>query len=109
MPDTTYRLTARHQGQTVAEAFLTGRAELAADELRQLTPDRIGLERMAAASGGMVIDPDSDFDWANWLSRRPSEIVKIQRRALWHSPWIFVALIVLFLSELLIRRRYRMI
>ncbi len=108
-PDTAYRLTARHQGQVVAEAFLASRAELAGDELRQLKPDRIGLEKMAAASGGMVVEPDRSFDWANWLEQRPSEIVQTQRRALWHNPWIFVALIVLFLSELLIRRRYRMI
>ena len=111
-PKTTYRLVARPKAQpdqVVAEAFLTGRADLTRQELRVLKPDPALLAEMAAASGGVVIDPDRSFDWSNWLPKRPAEIIRTERTPLWHSPWIFVGMLLLLLGELLIRRRYRMI
>ena len=108
-PKTTYRLVARHQGQVVAETFLTGRADLTGQELRALKADPVTLEELAAAGGGVVVDPDRSFDWPRWLPRRPEELIRTERTPLWHSPWIFAALLGLFLAELLIRRRHRMV
>ncbi|MAE60113.1 MAG: hypothetical protein CMJ49_02025 [Planctomycetaceae bacterium] len=104
-----WRLVAREGEAVVAEAYITGRATSVDPEFKALKADRRGLAEIAAASGGTLIDPDGRFDYANWLPRYPSEVVQTERKALWHTSWVFGILLGLFLVELLVRRLNRMI
>ena len=103
------RLVAREGADVIAEAYVTGRASSVDPEFKALRADQRGLAELAAASGGTVIHPDERFDFANWLPRYPSEIVRTERKALWHTSWVFGILLGLFIVELMVRRLNRMV
>jgi len=105
----TFRLAARDGKQLVSETYLSGRPGLEGQELRVLKPDLTGLSELAAANQGVMVDPRAGFDWDKWLPPPESESVKIAQVPLWHTPWVFLALLGLFGGELLIRRAFRMV
>jgi len=103
------RLVARRGPAVLAEAFLTGRAKPEGMEMRILTPDLVALQDLASASRGAVVGAEDDFDWENWLPPPPPPPVKVAEAPLWHSPWLFGALLGLLAVELVTRRVFRML
>lgn len=76
-----------------------------ATELADLTPGRGWAEQMAKTSGGQVLNLTD-------LSRLPELLKNIRppveetiTTPLWHSPWIFVALLMLLAGEWFLRRK----
>ena len=72
-------------------------------------PDLVGLGDLASACRGAVVALDEEFDWSAWLPEPEPMPMRIAQVPVWHTPWVFALLLVLFAAELLIRRRFRMI
>ena len=76
----------------------------AAEEFRDLRPNRELLERVARATGGQVV-PASDLDdFVTTLPTRHAEIKEPYVRPVWHQPWVFLLAILCLTAEWGLRR-----
>lgn len=76
-----------------------------ADELRYLKPDRSILERMAAATGGRVLEMNEVMAFVKQdLPAMETPVTEHWSRPLWHAPWLFMAALLLLLGEWGLRR-----
>ena len=64
------------------------------------------LERLAAASGGRMIEPGRSAGLADDLRRALPPETRIVRRDLWHNGWSFALVVSLLACEWLVRRRW---
>ncbi len=107
-----FRLIASAQGKTVAATTFSSTGELASSELELLTPDTKTLKRLAAASpAGNFISMSNNLSRLKWLKPNTDE-PKIEVRTespLWHQSWLFVLLLLLFATDLCIRRKFRLV
>jgi len=76
-----------------------------ADELRQLKPDRSILERLAAATGGRVLELNEVMAFVKKeLPAMETPVTEHWSRPLWHAPWLFMTALLLLLGEWGLRR-----
>ena len=76
----------------------------AADEFRQVRPDREWLERLASQTGGHVVLPDSLDDFTDELVHRPVPVSDAWTTPLWHQPWMFLVIVGCCVAEWGLRR-----
>jgi len=76
----------------------------AADEFRQVRPDREWLERLASQTGGHVVLPDSLDDFTDELVHRPVPVSDAWTTPLWHHPWMFLVIVGCCVAEWGLRR-----
>ena len=75
------------------------------DELRRLQPDRSILERLAAASGGRVLEMDEVMAFVKKeLPAMETPVTEHWTRPLWHAPWLFMVALLLLVGEWGLRR-----
>ncbi|MDB6070333.1 MAG: hypothetical protein JWL81_1504 [Verrucomicrobiales bacterium] len=102
-----YKVTAKAVNAAGAEQ---GRAtagwatDLAAQELRSLTPDRALLEELARKTGGAVVEPDGLSAFAARLPSLKAPVMEPHEEPLWHTPWIFLTAVACLAGEWGLRR-----
>ncbi len=107
----TYTLRAFNGTDLLAEAVVTCAAATGHKELQELKPDTETLRRLAASSiQDEFVPADQPHDWGNWLPEQldESDLVKSEI-PIWHKPWIFLLMLSIFLGELVIRRKYKLV
>jgi hypothetical protein len=76
----------------------------AAEEFRELRPNRELLQRIATATGGQVVNA-SDLDgFVATLPTRHARITEPYVRPVWHQPWVFLLAILCLTAEWGLRR-----
>jgi hypothetical protein len=81
-------------------------AKVRTAEMMNLPPDVDGLRQLAEATGGAVIEPDHPA-FNQFAFERPGEILRT--RPLWNNGWIVALLLGVYVVELLVRRRFRLL
>lgn len=76
-----------------------------AAEYARLGPDREGLARLAAATGGELLGLGELGRLPQLLRRLDLPVVETTQRPLWHTPWLFLLALLCFLGEWGLRRR----
>jgi hypothetical protein len=102
-----YRFTVRAtapDGSAVGTAEAGWAAQPAADEFARLEPDREYLERIAAETGGEVVESDDLDSFVASLATRDAPIVEPWSSPLWHHPLYFLVAIVCLVGEWGLRR-----
>lgn len=74
-------------------------------EWARLEPDRGGLQRLAEASGGRLLELNQLDQLPEWLSAIEVPVQEAVSRPLWHAPWAFVLLLGLLGAEWWLRRK----
>jgi hypothetical protein len=91
-------------GSEVGGAQAGWTSDPAAEEFRDLRPNRALLDRIARATGGQVV-PASDLeDFVTTLPTRRAEFTEPYVRPVWHQPWVFLLAIVCLTAEWGLRR-----
>ena len=80
-----------------------GQADL---ELEHAGYDLSALETVARETGGRVLEPDELAGFREALEPWKQTLTRKDVRPLWHSPWIFAAMLATYAAELLLRRRW---
>ncbi len=80
-------------GQPLGQGATGWAADLLAEELRQVTPDRAALERLAAQTGGRVVEAADLERFVGGLSSREVPVMETDVTPLWHHPlmWLLIA------------------
>ncbi len=107
-----FRIQARHQGETVAEAFLSTPGSCLDLELKELTPRPAVLQNLAAACGGKVLLPENRAEWAAWLPAADVVAPVVERQDvdhLWHRTALFLVILACIVAELLLRRFWKLL
>jgi hypothetical protein len=76
----------------------------AAEEFRLLQPDKALLQRIAAETGGQVIQPDELDGFASSLPTRQAQVMEPHVEPFWHQSWVFLFAIVCLGLEWGLRR-----
>jgi uncharacterized membrane protein len=79
-------------------------SEPAADEFRVLQPDRALLERLAAATGGEMVDARDLDRFVASLPTRKALITEPYTQPAWHQSWVFLMVLALLGAEWALRR-----
>lgn len=102
-----YKVTAKAVNAAGAEQ---GRAtagwatDLAAQELRSLSPDRALLEDLARKTGGALVEPDGLNALVARLPSLKAPVMEPHEVPLWHTPWIFLTAVACLAGEWGLRR-----
>lgn len=80
-------------------------SEPAVAEYASLKPNRALLERIAAATGGRVLEFNQLDELAVELANRPSPLMETWSEPIWHKSWVFALALACFLVEWASRRR----
>ena len=109
-PNRTYKLVAKNKGKIVSIAYLSSTQSKRNMELLALNPNIETIKELASPYNNIMVDPTEKFDWQNWLSNTvdKEQILKLAT-PLWHKVWIFLALLILFTTELIVRRIVKLI
>jgi len=108
-PGRSVALLAKRAGATVAEISVSGGPPPQARELETLRPDIACLKRMAAASGGELVERLSDAGIAKLEPPKDAAPTIKEETPLWHRASVFAALLALVCAELLVRRSFRLV
>jgi uncharacterized membrane protein len=103
-----YRVTADVQRQG-ADAVSAGLAILIGGADPEMTDPRQNvhiLQRIAAASGGRMVEPGHAAALADQLRAAVPAATVLTRRDLWHNAWSFAAIVALLAGEWVLRRRW---
>lgn len=76
-----------------------------AAEFARLGPDAGLLGRLAAATGGELLNLDTLASLPGLLDKLDLPVVELKQRPLWHTPWLFLLALLCFLGEWGLRRR----
>lgn len=106
-----YALRAYNGTDLLAESFLSCPVAAGHKELQELKPDLETLRRLAGSSiKHELVQTGQTRDWDHWLPEQLDENDLVKTEAnLWHKPWIFLFMLSLFLGELIIRRKYKLV
>lgn len=74
-------------------------------EWARLEPDRAGLQRLAEASGGRLLELDEVDQLPDLLRAIEVPVQEVISQPLWHAPWAFALLLGLLGAEWLLRRK----
>lgn len=78
--------------------------DVAGDEFRSLEPDFAAMSTLAQRTGGRVIPLSQLADFARELPSRSAPIMEAWTAPAWHTPWLFVLALGLFVFEWGFRR-----
>jgi hypothetical protein len=104
-----WKLVARGQGAMEARAHLTVTEHGQRKEASGLPPDIEGLRRLARATGGQVLDNTSPRLVGPQPMSAGEEMIGQERRHLWNSPWLIAFCLACYSTELILRRRWKMV
>lgn len=76
----------------------------AAEEFRELKPNRALLDRIAKATGGQTVKPSDLETFAASLPTRHAEVTEPYIRPVWHQTWVFLLAIACLSAEWGLRR-----
>jgi len=102
-----YRISATAtdpEGEPIGTAEAGWTINPAAAEFRSLQVDRAFLEALATRTGGKVLEPTALTTFANDLDSLEAPIMEIWSRPLWHTAWVFLAILICLLLEWALRR-----
>jgi hypothetical protein len=106
-----FRLTASEKNRVVTETVFTAASPSGNEELERLKPSPETIKALADTSFSSMQTLSEPFNMKSWLptseNKRPESIRK--EIPLWHNVWIFILILVLFLSDLLIRRHFKLL
>jgi hypothetical protein len=74
-------------------------------ELADLWPDTAWLERVAAATGGRVLEWDELDQLPKWMKKIQVPVMDREVEPLWHRAWVFAVMLGLLVLEWSLRRR----
>ena len=100
-----YRIevTARSEGQNVADAFVVIEVASRGNETDGLPVDHATLDRWAAATGGRRVEPNKPNGWIEADSRSSTTVVRRQSLDLWHNFSLILLLCVLLATDWTLR------
>jgi len=96
-----YKVTAKYDKFEATREFLAGAA---AGEFADLSADRPGMERLAAAAAGEIIPPSLEA----WLARAdvaPARKPAVRELEVWNSPLVLLLFICLLSADCYLRKR----
>ena len=105
-----YRATAEVRQEGKAPVFATASVLVGGADTEMADP-RLNvrvLQRIAAASGGRVIETGDIAALPGQLRAAVPAAIIVARRDLWHNGWSFAALVLLLAAEWLLRRQWGM-
>lgn len=76
-----------------------------AREFARMGPNLERLEQLAAATGGRVLTLAEIGDLPGLLDELELPVAELRQRPLWHTPWLFLIALLLFLGEWILRRK----
>jgi hypothetical protein len=91
-------------GSEVGTAATRWTSEPAAEEFRDLKPNRALLDQLARATGGQTVAADNLEPFVATLPTRHAEITEPHIEPAWHQPWVFAIAICCLCAEWGIRR-----
>jgi uncharacterized membrane protein len=91
-------------GSEVAQVQTGWTSDPAAEEFRDLRPNRPLLDRIARATGGQVVKASDLEGFVSTLPTRHAEITEPYIRPVWHQPWVFLLAILCLTAEWGLRR-----
>lgn len=103
-----YRIEAKAyegSGEEIGSRVAGSAFNPAADELARLGPDTALLSRLAAASGGRLLQPGELDRLPGWIEALDHPVAEVKLRPLWHAPWFFLLALACFLGEWALRRK----
>jgi hypothetical protein len=92
------------QGAPLGERETGWALNPSADEFASLDPNLRLLERIAAATGGRVLELNEVEDFVRDLPRLQVPVTETWSRPLWHTPWMFLLALALLAGEWGLRR-----
>lgn len=102
-----YRVTARvtaEDSSAVGEATTGWTADPTAAEFRELAVDRSGLQSLATATGGEVVDEERLDAFVASLPTRDVPVSQAWVYPIWHRPWVMLLAILCLCGEWGLRR-----
>lgn len=97
-------VAAAADGSDVGHAATGWTSEPAAEEFRDLKPNRALLEQLARATGGQTVDAEKIEPFVATLPTRHAQITEPHIRPAWHQPWVFALAIACLCAEWGLRR-----
>jgi uncharacterized membrane protein len=91
-------------GSDVGAAATGWTSEPAAEEFRDLKPNRALLEQLARATGGQTVEAANVEPFVATLPTRHAQITEPHIRPMWHQPWVFALAIACLCAEWGLRR-----
>ena len=79
------------------------------NETSGLPTDETLLQTLAQRTGGAVLGDAAPSAWREASSGRDADLLREQRRPLWHGAGLLVVLLLLYATELLLRRRWQLL
>jgi hypothetical protein len=79
-------------------------SEPAAEEFRDLKPNRALLERVARQTGGEVVEADDLEKFVSELPTKQAQVTDPHIVPAWHTPWVFLLAIICLTAEWGLRR-----
>ena len=78
------------------------------DEFRRLSPNMDLLESLASATGGRIVKADELEKFAADLPKEDAPEKRTIAASLWHTPFVFLLVLLCFAIEWILRRRQGM-
>jgi hypothetical protein len=88
--------------------WITVRKSANTGELSGAAPDEELLRTLATRTGGAILENGPSPAWQQ-TPGQTGALLGEQRELLWHRPWLFGAILGLYCTELLLRRKWRML
>lgn len=67
------------------------------------------LQTLAQRTGGSALGDSAPSAWREAASGPAPELLREQRRPLWHGAWLLLAMLLLYATELVLRRRWQLL
>ncbi|HEV2292704.1 MAG TPA: glutamine amidotransferase [Tepidisphaeraceae bacterium] len=97
-------MVAAADGSEVGNAATGWTSDPAAEEFRDLKPNRALLEQLAGATGGQTVEAAKIEPFVATLPTRHAQITEPHIRPAWHQPWVFALATVCLCAEWGLRR-----
>lgn len=108
-PDSVYILRALKGKEVLAETMINYRKSDRKSEMENLAPDIKTLTELARSSGYELINDEKNIDWDKLLPAVETKKISSFKTPLWHKSWIFILMLCAFLSELILRRVFKLV
>ena len=93
-------------GKVIGDVEAGWASNPAADEFRSLQPNVALMQDLAKRTGGRVLAVSDLAKWAKELPSKQLPVMESFQTPLWHLPWMFVAALLLLVTEWWLRRRH---
>ncbi|MDF1826208.1 MAG: hypothetical protein P1U68_16295 [Verrucomicrobiales bacterium] len=93
------------EGEEIGSGEVARALNPEANEFARLGPNREQLEKIAALTGGKVIELSEVDQLPDLLRKLDLPVSEVRQHPLWHTPWLFLLALAFFLGEWAVRRR----